>query len=327
MGIYQRSGCQASAKRRLHPALRVAVGLVVLGLGITAAHAQVPFVPTPMEVVQRMLDMAKVGKADFVIDLGSGDGRVVREAARRGARGMGVDLNADLVARSTELARSDGVADKVTFVAQDLFETDISEATVVTMYLLPAVNMKLRPRLLSTLKPGTRVVSHDFDLGDWQPDDTVELYSKEKYGGSGGSSKVFLWIVPADVSGRWRWQLEAGNQKLDYELRATQRFQQVDAVLQVGGQARKLEQVRLRGDQLEFTVVDEVKGSTVRQRFSGRVAGDEIYGNVVTSGVRMQGLADWSAARSERGFRSALDSATPDRGRETRTAHLAGAGR
>ena len=327
MGIYQRSGCQASAKRRLRPALRLAAGLALV-LGVTWAHAQVPFVPTPMEVVERMLAMAKVGASDFVIDLGSGDGRVVREAARRyGARGRGVDLNGELVARSAELARQEGVADKVSFVAQDLFETEIGEATVVSMYLLPAVNMKLRPRLLSSLKPGARVVSHDFDLGDWQPDETAELYAKEKYGGSGGTSKVFLWVVPADVSGRWRWQLEAGGQKLDYELRATQRFQQVDAVVQVGGQTKKLEQVRLRGDRLEFTMVDEVKGSTVRQRFSGRVAEDEIYGNVVTSGVRMQGLADWSAARSERGFRSAGDPAVQDLARDPRVAHLSTAAR
>jgi SAM-dependent methyltransferase len=288
-------------------ALRLLAGLgLAIGCVIGAARAQVPYVPTPMEVVERMLAMAKVGAADFVIDLGSGDGRVVREAARRyGARGLGVDLNAELVARSNALALADGVADKVSFIAQDLFETDISEATVLTMYLLPAVNMKLRPRLVTSLKPGTRIVSHDFDLGDWQPDEKAELYAKDKYGGSGGNSTVLLWIVPADVSGRWRWQLESAGQKLDYELRATQRFQQVDAVVHVDGQVKKLEQVSLRGDRLDFTVVDEIKGSTVRQRFSGRIAGDEIHGSVVLSGVRMQGLADWSAARSERGFRSA----------------------
>src|SRR5262245_37733452 len=168
---------------------RIAVASALLcGLfAMRAAMAQVPFVPTPPDVVERMLVMAKVTKTDYVIDLGSGDGRVVRLAAQKyGARGFGVDLDTELVGRSVSLARRDGVSDRVSFLAQDLFKTDISEATVLTMYLLPAVNMQLRPRLLTELKPGTRVVSHDFDLGDWAADETANVYSKEKYGGTGG---------------------------------------------------------------------------------------------------------------------------------------------
>jgi len=281
------------------------MGALLLALSASAG-AQVPFVPTPAEVVQRMLAMAKIGKNDYVMDLGSGDGRVVREAARQyGARGLGVDQNAELVERSIELARREGVGDKVTFMVQDLFETDVSEASVVTMYLLPAVNLKVRPRLLANLRPGARVVSHDFDLGDWPADETAEVYSKEKYGGSGGTSKVFLWVVPADVSGRWQWQLEFAGQKVDYDLRMTQRFQRVEADLRVDGQPRKLELVSLRGDNVEFTLVSEIKGSTVEQRFSGRVTADEIHGNAMLSGVRVQGVAEWSATRSERGHRTA----------------------
>jgi hypothetical protein len=270
-----------------------------------AAAAQVvPYVPTPPDVVERMLTMARVGADDFLIDLGSGDGRLVREAARRtGARGMGVDLDPELVARSTELARRDGVSDKVTFVRQDLFQTEIGDATVVTMYLLPAVNLKLRPRLLAALKPGTRVVSHDFDMGDWAPDERAEMYSQRKYGDAGGTSRIYLWVIPADVAGRWQWRLQVGGQNLDYELLASQRFQKVEGVLRAGGQERRLEQVELRGDAISFVVTADIKGAPVRQEFKGRVNGDAIEGSVALEGARLQGTAEWSAARSERGAR------------------------
>jgi len=288
------------------PVLAVLAGLAFGSAGFEV-RAQVPYVPTPLDVVQRMLTMAKVSASDYLIDLGSGDGRVVREAARRyGARGLGVDLDPELVARSTELARQDGVADKVAFMAQDLFQTELGQATVVTMYLLPAVNMKLRPRLLG-LAPGTRVVSHDFDLGDWQPDETDEIYSPEKFGG--GNSKVYLWIVPADFSGRWQWRMDVAGQTLDYELRATQRFQNAEASVRVGGEPKKLEKLTLHGDAVSFTVVGEIKGSTVRQQFSGRIAGDTVQGTVILSGIRLQGVAEWSATRSERGFRSVREPA------------------
>jgi len=267
--------------------------------------AQVPFVPTPLDVVERMLTIAKVGKEDYLIDLGSGDGRVVREAARRfGARGFGVDLDTELVKRSMELARRDGVAERVSFMAQDLFQTSIADATVLTMYLLPAVNMKLRPRLLSELRPGTRIVSHDFDLGDWEPDETAKLYSKEKYGATGGDSTIFLWIVPANVAGRWRWRLEAAGQALDYELTATQRFQRVQGSVRVGGRDVALQDVMLRGDRLSFSVTTDIKGRPVRQVFSGRVVQEAIEGKVELTGVRLHGAADWSAVRTERGLLS-----------------------
>lgn len=281
----------------------------------SGASAQVvPYVPTPLDVVERMLAMAKVGPSDYLIDLGSGDGRVVREAARRlGARGMGVDLDPELVARSTELARREGIGDKVSFVRQDLFETDLSQASVVTMYLLPAVNLKLRPRLLAVLKPGTRIVSHDFDMGDWTPDAAAELYSDEKFG-AGGSSQVFLWIMPADVAGRWQWRMQVGGRSYEYDLRAVQRYQKVDALVRVDGEVRKVENVRLNGDALSFTVVTDIKGSPVRQSFDARIAGDAMTGSVSTSGPRLHGAAEFAAERIERGLRadrqaSATDSA------------------
>lgn len=303
MEIYQRSPGRARSARRL--AWIAAAPVLLLQLLAGTAWAQVvPYVPTPLDVVERMLTMARVGANDYLIDLGSGDGRVVREAARRiGNRGMGVDHDPELVARSTELARRDGVGDKVSFVQQDLFETDIEPATVVTMYLLPAVNLKLRPKLLTVLKPGTRIVSHDFDMGDWAPDESAELYSKLKYGEAGGNSKVLLWIVPADVAGRWQWRMQIAGQNLDYDLRVVQRYQKLEGLVRVNGELKKLENFALRGDAVSFTVIGEVKGSTVHQRFDARVNGEAMAGSVTLSGPRMQGAADFSAERSERGLR------------------------
>jgi hypothetical protein len=229
---------------------------------------------------------------------------VVREAARRfGARGMGVELDAELVERSNDLARREGLGDKVSFVRQDLFETDLSPATVVTMYLLPAVNLKVRPRLLSTLRPGTRVVSHDFDMGDWKPDATAELYSDQKFG-VGGVSQVFLWVVPADAAGRWQWRMQWAGRSYEYELRAVQQYQSVDALVRIDGAVRRVENVRLSGDEFTFTVITDVKGGPVRQTFTGRIVGDSLAGNATISGPRMQGAAEFAAERTEHGPRA-----------------------
>jgi SAM-dependent methyltransferase len=166
---------------------------LVLALVAPGAHAQrqaldVPYVPTPTEVVTAMLKLAGVKKDDVVYDLGSGDGRIVIAAARRhGARAVGIEIDPARIDEATDNARRAGVADRVRFVNQDLFKADIGEATVVTLYLLPRVNERLRPKLLAELKPGTRVVSHGFDMGDWKPERTIEV----------GSVPVYLWIVPA----------------------------------------------------------------------------------------------------------------------------------
>jgi hypothetical protein len=170
-----------------------ALALVPFGAALAQERQEprldVPFVPTPQETVDRMLAMAKVGPNDYLIDLGSGDGRIPITAAKKfGTRGMGVDLNPVRVKESLENAKKEGVSDKVEFKVQNLFETDISKATVLTMYLLPDVNLQLRPKILSVLKPGTRVVSHQFTMGDWKPDaETV---------GPEGRNNVYLWIVP-----------------------------------------------------------------------------------------------------------------------------------
>src|SRR5438105_10015591 len=162
----------------------------------------VPYVQTPMEIVERMLRMAEVRKGDQLIDLGSGDGRIVIEAAKRGARGLGVDLDPNLVKLATQNARQAGLADRARFEVRDIFDTDLSAASVITMYLLPDFNAKLQSRLLA-LKPGTRIVSHDGSIGDWPADETLEMRTPEKPVGVGGNSKIELWIVPADVRGAW----------------------------------------------------------------------------------------------------------------------------
>ena len=161
----------------------------------------VVWVPTPQAVVNKMLDMAKVTSSDFLMDLGSGDGRTVITAAKRGARAMGIEYNPQMVELSKRNAQKEGVADRATFVKQDLFQTDLSKATVITMFLLPEINLKLRPKILA-LKPGTRVVSNTFTMGDWQADETAELAA----GGGCENSwcTALLWIVPAKVAGTYK---------------------------------------------------------------------------------------------------------------------------
>jgi len=205
-----------------------ATGLCLAAL-TAAAQDEVPFVTTPDAVTLAMLELAGVGAGDHVVDLGSGDGRIVITAARRfGASGLGVEIVPDLVELSRRRARAAGVQERVEFREQDLFATDLAPATVVTMYLLPDVNLQLRPRLLA-LAPGTRVVSHDWDLGDWRPERTVTVDVPDKALGRDKFSRVHLWIVPARVHGRWC----ADGASLD----VVQRFQRFSATLTTTGSA------------------------------------------------------------------------------------------
>ncbi|HYF19110.1 MAG TPA: methyltransferase domain-containing protein [Ramlibacter sp.] len=208
---------------------------------LAAAQAQVaeevPFVTSPDNVTLEMLSTARVGPRDHVIDLGSGDGRIVILAARRfGATGFGVEIVPDLVEKSRKSARDAGVADKVRFEVQDLFKTDLAPASVVTMYLLPEVNMALRPTLLQ-LKAGTRVVSHDWDMGDWKPDRTTVVDVPDKKVGLEKSSKIHLWVVPARVDGLW---CGAGALR-EFSLKLNQKHQEVQGELTRRGRARSIE--------------------------------------------------------------------------------------
>src|SRR3981189_2520 len=172
-----------------------------------------PYVPTPQAVVDRMLAVAQVSSGDTVIDLGSGDGRIMITAAQRhGARGFGVEIDPRLVQRSNEAARRLGVSDRVKFLRQDLFNTDFHEANVLTLYLLPDVNMALRPKILAELKPGTRVVSHDYDMREWRPDAEQAIPAPDKKVGMRKESTVYLWIVPARVEGEWTFELSSGGE-------------------------------------------------------------------------------------------------------------------
>lgn len=248
-----------------------------------------------------MLELAKVGPQDYLIDLGSGDGRIVVTAAKKhGARGFGVDLNPTRIAEANENARNAGVTDKVQFHQRDLFETDLSEATVVTMYLLPRVNLELRPKLLD-LKPGTRVVSHDFSMGDWTPEVHEEIDAKDKYGGAGGRSDVYLWIIPAKVAGTWQSRLQVGGKPVAYEIALEQHYQMVSGSARVGGRTVKLQNAKLSGDRLSFDFTADVGGQPVRHRLSGKVVeGSFIDGIAELSGPRLQARLDWSAKRASR---------------------------
>jgi hypothetical protein len=280
--------------------LRCVVAALFVCLLPAAAWAQgsVPYVPTPQDVVERMLQMAKVGPHDYLIDLGSGDGRIVVTAARKhGARGFGVDLNPVRIGEANDNARKAGVTDKVAFYQRDLFETDLSEATVITMYLLPRVNMQLRPKLLD-LRPGTRLVSHDFSMEDWTPDEHVQMEANDKYGGAGGKSDIYLWVVPAKTAGRWQWQLQVAGKPQTYEIALDQKFQVISGTVRAAGRSANLENARLRGDQISFSFTLEINGDRIRHDFSGKANGDAVSGNAILAGRRVQSRLEWNARRS-----------------------------
>lgn len=201
--------------------------------GASAARAgDVPYVQSGMGVVETMLALGRVGPGDYLVDLGSGDGRIVIAAAKRhGARGLGIELDPKLVEESRAAAAREGVADRAAFLVGDIFEVDFSAASVVTMYLLPTVNFQLRPRILYELAPGTRVVSHDFDMADWEPDDQVTIPVPGKPVGPREESTLYLWTVPARLAGHWRGTLQgpAGEEPALLEL--AQEFQKLRATL------------------------------------------------------------------------------------------------
>ena len=239
------------------------------------------WVPTPQALVEKMLDMAKLTAKDIHYDLGSGDGRTVIAAAKRGAQAFGVEYNPDMVALSERAAAKEGVAGKTKFIQGDIFQTDFSKATVITLYLLPSLNIKLRPTLLQ-MKPGTRVVSHAFSMDDWQADQTENVEGRTAY----------LWIVPAPIEGTWRWN-GAGSGPKEYQLKLRQQFQKVDGEIELDGRPGQLRDVKLGGDQISFTVLD---AGGARRDFSGRVAGNSMQG--LMKPLSGPGEARWAATRA-----------------------------
>ena len=271
----------------------------------TTVHAQapawswddgtVPYVVTPMEIVERMMRMGEVGKGDYVIDLGSGDGRIVIEAAKRGARGVGVDLDPNLVALANENARQAGVSDRAKFIVQDIFETDLTPASVVTMYLLPEFNRKLLPRLLE-LRPGTRIVSHDGEIGAWPSDEKLEMRAPEKAVGLGGLSKVELWIVPAQAAGTWTSEIPQHGGRWRFDVK--QRFQVME--IEAGAQGRDLlvRASRLRGEEIKVVVTGIVGTRAWHHLFEGRIDGDRIAGTLSVSDGNQRRSYAWNATRA-----------------------------
>ena len=238
----------------------------------------VPWVPTPEPLVDRMLTMAQVGPGDLVIDLGSGDGRTVVAAAKKfGARAIGIEYDARLVAHARQRAAQAGLrAPRVQFIQGDIYEADFSGATVITLYLMPIINKRLRPTLLN-MRPGTRVVSHQFAMDDWSPDETSYL----------GARTAHLWLIPARVAGTWQLTLPNGS---DAELTLDQKYQRISGRVRYGDIQAGLREAQLRGDSIRFRLVDQA-GRT--NDFSGRVDGDSMTGTVFAGGKAVP----WTATR------------------------------
>jgi SAM-dependent methyltransferase len=245
--------------------LRPTVYALTLAAGLAAAttafaqqepRLDVIYVPTPQEVVDRMLQLAKVGPGDYMIDFGCGDGRMVVTAAKLGARGYGVDINPQRIKEANENAAKAGVSDKVEFKIANLFEQDLSKADVMAMYLLTDINLRLRPKILDTMKPGTRIVSHAFDMGDWKPEVHENVNGRN----------VYFWIVPAKVGGKWQVD---GAQKMTLDF--DQKYQFVTGKADIGGKSVDITDGKLTGADISF----KVDGKT----FTGKVSGDSIAGD------------------------------------------------
>lgn len=278
--FFRVAGRTAPASPARHRTVRALLLLAVLGEA-GAGRAQEPFsffLATPQSAVMRMLALAKVGPDDLVLDLGSGDGRIPITAARAfGARGWGVDLDPRLVAQSDENARRAGVADRVRFEVRDVLRTDTRAATVVTIYLLPELLDRLRDKLLRELKPGSRIVVHEFAFTGWAADRTEQFHSPDRFAKGGGDSIVRLWIVPADAHGRWRLT-GIGSGEPDWQLEIFQNFQVVEGALTRGTQRVPLIEPRLRGDRLQFAAVLSAAGG--RTTFSARVGAGAMSGTL-----------------------------------------------
>jgi SAM-dependent methyltransferase len=239
------------------------------------------WVPTPQSLVERMLDMTGVTAKDYVIDLGAGDGRTVIAAAKRGARALGIEFNPDMVALAKRNAEKAGVSGNAQFIQGDIFKTDFSKADVLTLYLLPSLNLKLRPTILK-MRPGTRVVSHAFTMDDWQPDQTDTVENRTAY----------MWIVPAAVEGTWQLGTSNGKARND-ELVLRQRFQYAEGLVRINGKIGQLRDFKVQGTQISFTMFEPTSGDPLRYDFTGRVSDDTMGGVVKLPG----GERTWTATR------------------------------
>ena len=246
-----------------------------------------PYVPSPQSVVADMLKVAGVGPGDFIIDLGSGDGRIVLTAAKVfGARGFGVEIKDDLVRKANEAAKAEGIADRVKFVKQDLFKTDISQATVLTMYLLPDTVNMLKDKLLAELRPGTRVISHDYPLTGWKAQDYRQFDLQEKVAISGVTTTlIYLYIIPAKVAGHWTATVPASVSRKPVTLNIKQQVTRISGTAMVDGQELLPDAAEIEGDRVRFKLLGR------KDVFAGRIRGKAIEGQVDSGGRK----ASWSA--------------------------------
>jgi SAM-dependent methyltransferase len=250
-----------------------------------------PFVPTPQGVVDAMLDLAKVTADDYVVDLGSGDGRIVLTAALRySARGMGVDIDPELVDRSNDEAEKRGIGDRIKFVQQDVLKTNIGQATVLTLYLLPGMMQNLQTKLVTELKPGTRIVSHDFSFADWKADREISIDVPEKYGRPGQwKSTLYYWQVPAHVKGTWQMTMK-GASPHELQLALDQHYQAVDGAATADGVRVPVATAKVAADHIQF----KLALPDGAYDFQGVVEGDRMHGEAVHDGRKSQ----WTARRS-----------------------------
>lgn len=279
------------------------LSLPAAGQASQQARLDVPYVPTRYPVVDEMLRMAKVEKTDLLYDLGCGDGRIVIGAAQKyGARGVGIDIDPERLKECAENAAKAGVQDKVRFVQGDLFQADFHEATVMTLYLLTSVNLKLRPKLLKELSPGTRLVSHNFGMDEWKPDESSVVKVEDT------THDVFLWIIPANVSGTWRWQM--GNPRADWEMTLRQHFQSLLGSVTVNKTPVLLKNAAIAGPAVKFGAEIQSGSDIISLEFEGRTRANAITGTVKIIQGRKNSVWAWNASRdvgTERPIDGGLD--------------------
>ena len=247
----------------------------------------VPYAATPYEMADEMVLLADVRKDDMVYDLGCGDGRLVIAAVKKtGCRGVGIDIDPDRIKESRVNARAAGVEDRIRFVEQNFFKSDVREATVMLIYLFPDVNIKLRGKFLSEMKPGSRLVSHAFDMGDWKPDNSASIRAQ----------RVYYWVIPANVTGTWTWR-SPGDRRTAFTLKLEQRYQQIRGTLIQGNDQSVLTDAKLTGDRITFRIEQVVSGRKIAREFAGTISGNSINGTITsTEGQRVQNNR-WKAVR------------------------------
>ncbi|MBA4158810.1 MAG: class I SAM-dependent methyltransferase [Gemmatimonadetes bacterium] len=295
------SGAWPSAGRRRLRGFRFGLSALVLGalLGVAPsvvgqpAPELVPYIPTSMEVVREMLALGRVGAGDVLFDLGSGDGRIPIVAAQRfGTRGIGFEIVPELIVRSRDAAAAAGVESLVRFVNRDLFTADLSPASLVTLYLSPEMNVRLRPKLLRELKAGARVVSHGFHMGDWRPDSVVHV------GEGFGQATVYMWVVPVAIDGFWELMLETPGGERWYVLEIDQRYQELAGGTLKDGRSFPLSGGRIRGESLSFSFRDDAGRRPVTYQLTGRMDGTILHGQV--GSFTGEGPYRWRATRFRR---------------------------